>query len=98
MVIEWREREHEDTDNEALEDHEVIEALHNCGLNTFFEANNMCTKKRLMQLLIRHWDLEDNAFMMGGHTLKIEAEDIKFLTVFHAEDRYRASKLAELGA
>ena len=36
MVLEWREREHEDMDQEALEDAPTMNVLHSSGLLKFF--------------------------------------------------------------
>lgn len=36
MVIEWREREHEGADNEALNHPSTVDALRQCGLLKYF--------------------------------------------------------------
>jgi hypothetical protein len=41
MVIEWREREHEDIDNQVIDDPEAMESLQQCILKKFFETSNM---------------------------------------------------------
>jgi hypothetical protein len=45
MVIEWREREHEDIDNQVIDDPEALESSQRCGLRNFFETSNMRLKK-----------------------------------------------------
>jgi hypothetical protein len=41
MVIEWREREHEDIEQEMMENLEALESLRQCGLRKFYEFPNM---------------------------------------------------------
>ena len=36
MAIEWREHEHEANENDALQDLDIIHALHECGLLKYF--------------------------------------------------------------
>jgi hypothetical protein len=79
MVIKWREREHEEIDSQFLEDDKVLESLHQCGLNNFFEMSNMKTQKRLLRLLIRYWEPHIDAFMIDGQSLNIEDEKIYFI-------------------
>jgi hypothetical protein len=49
MVIVWREREHEEIDNQVIYDPEVINALRRCGLLKFFQAPNMREQKKLFR-------------------------------------------------
>ena len=41
MVLEWREREYEDIDREALQDPLTLNSLRRCGLLKFFHTMNM---------------------------------------------------------
>jgi len=36
MVIEWKEREHSEEDEQAMENEQCMNALRNCGLKKFF--------------------------------------------------------------
>ena len=58
MVIEWREREHEGADNEALNHPDTIDALRQCGLLKYFQISSMRSETSLLQLLIGYWDLD----------------------------------------
>jgi hypothetical protein len=80
MVLEWREREHEE-DNTATENHpQTIVALRNCGLLKYFRIPGMRAQVRLLEHLVRMWDPDQQVFNVGAHTLTIDVEDIYFLT------------------
>jgi hypothetical protein len=52
MVIEWRERGHEDIENQVIDNTQAMEALCQCSLRNVFELSNMQAQKRLLQLII----------------------------------------------
>lgn len=52
MVIEWREREHEVDDNDALYDPYTVRALRECGLLKYLCIPTMRTQRELLQMLI----------------------------------------------
>jgi hypothetical protein len=79
MVIEWREREHEDIDSQVIEDLKAMESIQRCGLRNFFETSNIRAQKRLLQVLIIYWDPNADAFMLDGQPLKLEVEDMYFI-------------------
>jgi hypothetical protein len=80
MVLEWREREHED-DNATAENHpQTIAALRDCGLLKYFRIPGMRARVRLLEHLVRMWDPDQQVFNVGAHTLTIDIEDIYFLT------------------
>jgi hypothetical protein len=80
MVLEWREREHED-DNATAENHPpTIAALRNCGLLKYFWIPGMRAQVRFLEHLVRMWDPDQQVFNVGAHTLTIDIEDIYFLT------------------
>jgi hypothetical protein len=80
MVLEWQEREHEE-DNSNAENHPpTIAALRDCGLLKYFCIPGMRAQVRLLEYLVRMWDLEQQVFIVGAHTLTIDIEDIYFLT------------------
>jgi hypothetical protein len=58
MVLEWREREHEE-DNEMAENHPpTIVALRDCGLLKYFHILSMKGQVRLLEYLVHMWDLD----------------------------------------
>jgi hypothetical protein len=48
MVIEWREREHEGVDNEALNDLDIVNILRECGLLKYFQISSIKSKTLLL--------------------------------------------------
>ena len=80
MPITWREREHAAVDNEAMNDPEALDALQGCGLLKFFKLPNMKANVRLLEMLIDYWDVEEEAFMIDHMPLRVEVEDIYFIT------------------
>jgi hypothetical protein len=80
MVLEWREREHEDENNAAENNPTTIAALRNCGLLKYFRIPGMRAQVRLLEHLVQMWDPDQQVFHVGMHTLTIDIEDIYFLT------------------
>ena len=56
MVLEWREREDEDLDREALQDPLTLNSLRRCGLLKFFHMGDMHAQVRFLESLVRFWD------------------------------------------
>jgi hypothetical protein len=79
MVLEWREREHEEVDAAVERDPGVQMALRRCGLYKFWTLKGMRAQVRLLQMLVNHWDPDTEAFNLDGKPLRIEVEDIYFL-------------------
>jgi hypothetical protein len=80
MVLEWREREHEE-DNAIAGNHPpTIAALRNCGLLKYFRIPGMRAQVRLLEYLVHMWDPDQQVFHVGVHTLSLDIEDIYFLT------------------
>jgi hypothetical protein len=80
MVLEWREREHED-DNDTAKNHpQTIATLRDCGLLKYFRIPGMRAQVRLLEHLVRMWDPDQQVLNVGSHTLMIDIEDIYFLT------------------
>ena len=80
MVLEWREREHED-DNATAENHPAtIASLRDCGLLKYFRIPGMRAQVHLLEHLVQMWDPDQQVFNVGAHTLTIDIEDIYFLT------------------
>jgi hypothetical protein len=80
MVIEWREREHEGVDNEALNYPGTVDGLRQCGLLKYFHISLMRSETSLLQLLIRYWDPNRLLFMVDDEPIPLKVEDIYFLT------------------
>ena len=87
MVIEWREREHEGADNEALDHPDMVDALRQCGLLNYFRISSMRSETSLLQLLIRYWDPDHLLFMVDDEPLLMEVEDIYFLKSLSCQGR-----------
>ena len=79
MVLEWREREHEDMDQEALQDAPTMNVLRSSGLLKFFCTSLMRANVRLLEFLINYWDHDLGMFDLQGESLEITSEDIYFI-------------------
>ena len=98
MTITWREREHAAVDNEVMNSPEALDALRGCGLLKFFKLPNMKENTRLLEMLINYWDVDEEAFMIDQMPLRMEVEDIYFITglsrrgeVVHSRGRTQSS-------
>ena len=79
MVLEWREREHEDMDQEALQDAPTVNVLCQSGLLKFLCASPMQANVRLLEFLINYWDHDLGMFELQGEVLEITLEDVYFI-------------------
>jgi hypothetical protein len=79
MVLEWREREHEEVDVAVDQDPVAQEALKICGLYMFWDFKGMRAQGRLLETLVGYWDPNSERFILDGQPLRIEVEDIYFL-------------------
>ena len=64
MVIEWKEREHNEEDELAMENDRCMEALRHCGLKKFFLTPSLCAQPKLLQYLISIWDEDQEKFIL----------------------------------
>jgi hypothetical protein len=80
MVLEWRERENEDIDTIVDRDLGAQMALKRCGLYKFWVLKGMRAQVRLLEMLVGYRDLDSESFNLDGKPLRIEVEDIYFLT------------------
>jgi hypothetical protein len=80
MVLEWREREHEEDDAISGNNPGTVATLQDCGLLKFFWISGMRAQVRLLEYLIHMWDVDQQIFHVGVHTLSLDMEDIYFLT------------------
>ena len=79
MVLEWREREHEDMDQEALQDAPTMNVLRQSGLLKFFCTSPMRVNVCLLEFLINFWDHDLGMFDLQGESLEITFEDVYFI-------------------
>ena len=70
MVIEWREREHGEEDELAMENETCMNALRNCGLKKFFLTPCLRAQPELLQNLIK----------LRDQVLELEVSDVYFIT------------------
>jgi hypothetical protein len=82
MLLKWREREHEEVDSVVERDAGAQLALKRCVLYKFWALKGMRAQVRLLQMFVNYWDLEIGAFNIDGKPLRIEVEDIYFITGF----------------
>ena len=80
MVLEWREREHEYMDEDALQSPSTVNALRRSGLLKFFCTSPMRSNVHLLEFLINYWDHDLGAFDLQGEFLEITLEDIYFIS------------------
>ena len=78
IVLEWREHEHEDMDQEALQDAPTMNVLHSSGLLKFFYTSPMWANVHLLEFMINYWDHDLGMFDLQGESLEIALEDIYF--------------------
>ena len=79
MVLEWREREHEDMDQESLQDAPTMNVLCQSGLLKFFCTSPMRANVCLLEFLINYWDHDLGMFDLQGESLEITSEDVYFI-------------------
>ena len=80
MVLEWREREHEDMDRDAMGDTENLHALQRFVLLKLYCTLNMRAEVCLQEILVSLWDHELGLFDLQGETLELTVEYIYFIT------------------
>jgi hypothetical protein len=79
MVIEWKEREHEEVDVVVERDLRSKQALKICGLYKFWSIKGMRAQVRLLQTLLNNWNLEIENVNLDGQPLRIEVNNIYFI-------------------
>jgi hypothetical protein len=71
MVLEWREREHQEIDAVVERNEGAQQDLKICGLYKFWALKGMRTQVRLLQMLVNYSDLEIETFNHDGKPLRI---------------------------
>ena len=69
MVLEWRECEHEDMDQEALQSAPTMNVLRSSGLLKFFCASPMQANVFLLKFMINYWDHDLGILDLQGESL-----------------------------
>ena len=80
MVIKWKEREHSEEDELAIENERVMEALRNCCLQKFFLTPCIQAQLELLQYMVSIWDENQEKFILRNQELEIEVSDVYFIT------------------
>lgn len=80
MVVEWKEREHDDVDALALEDEGCMNALRDCGLKKFFLTPYLRAQPELLQFIVDLWDVDDQVFHLRDQVLELDVSDVYFIT------------------
>jgi hypothetical protein len=80
MVLEWREREHEEVDVDVERVLRAQITLKRCGLYKFLALKGKRAQVMLLQLLLNYWDPNSESFNLDGKPLRFEVKDIYFLT------------------
>ena len=66
-LIKWREREHNDVDRAMHGDLPAQKAMQMCGFYELRNLGSMRDQPILLQILIKYWDLDIEAFILDGH-------------------------------
>ena len=77
MVLEWREHEHGEVEEEVRANLMAQQALHACGLYKFWCLGGLRAKP---QMLVDYWDPDSESFQIDGMSPTIEVEDIYLIT------------------
>ena len=80
MVLESRKHDHKDMDKAVHQDINAQQALKRCGLYKFWNLGGLRAEPRLLQMFVDYWDLDINDFQLDGMPLRLEVEDIYFIT------------------
>ena len=80
LTISWRECEHSAIDQEVMRDRSSLNILQNCGLLKFYKMPNMKSNVWLLEMLVNYWEPKEDCFMIDQMLVRIEVEDIYFIT------------------
>jgi hypothetical protein len=78
-MLEWREREHEDDDFIVGNVPGTVNSLWKCGLLKLFKIQGLRAQLRFLEYLVHMWDVDQQVFHVGVHTLALYIKDIYFL-------------------
>ena len=80
MVLESREREHEDMDQYSLQDGPTMQVLRKSVLLKFLCTSNMRANVHFVERLINYWDHDLGAFDIQEEILEVLVEYMYFIT------------------
>jgi hypothetical protein len=80
MYVQWREREHEASNELVAANPNDVAVLMQCGLLKLFLSPFMHVQPRLLNAFIDYWHHDAEEFMLEGQSLVPTTEDIYFLT------------------
>jgi len=80
MVIEWKEREHGEEEEMAMENEPCMNALRNCGLKKFFLTPCLRSQPELLQYLVSIWDEQEQVFKLRDQVLELDVSDVYFIS------------------
>ena len=81
MVLEWREREHEDMDQESLQDAPMVNVLWQSGLLKFFCTSPIWSNVCLLEFFINYRDNDLGMFELQGEFLEVTLKDVYFISI-----------------
>jgi len=64
-MVDWKEREHKDVDNQVMNDPNCLEALRACGILNIFLTPGMRAQPEFLRYLISLWDINREIFSLG---------------------------------
>ena len=79
MVLEWREHEHSDVEEDVQANLMAQKTLRVFGLYKFWRLGILRENPRLLPLLVNYRDLDSETFQLDGMPLSLKVEDIYFI-------------------
>jgi hypothetical protein len=79
IMLEWRECEHDEEYYFVGNDLGIVMVVWECGLLKCFKVQGMRAQLRLLEYLVHMWDVNEQAFHVGVHTLTLWIDDIYLL-------------------
>ena len=68
-MLEWRECEHEEVGDAAMNNPAIMRVLRNCGLYKFRAIQGMRAQVELMTWLVNKWDVQEQCFIICDQKL-----------------------------
>ena len=66
IMLDWREREHEEVDEAAINHQPSLDALRGCGLYKYWSIPGMRAQVRFLEWLVERWNVQEQCFYIGG--------------------------------
>lgn len=80
MVLQWKEREHDQEDTLALANEDCMEALRACRLKKSFLLSYLRAQTELLRYLINLWDEQDQVFRIWDQLMELDVSNVYFIT------------------